>query len=330
MSQTFPLTQIVATDTDFSVCRRSVEALCRQRLVERVELMIVCPSAGTLGADPKLDGIFGKVTVVECPPTTSGTMVAAGIRAASGDYVMYVEEHNFPPENTVETLIETTSVPGRPAIGLGMLPANPGVVAWSHLYGQFGHAVAAIASGPVDRFGGHHAVYERDMLLRFDDRLETIMDNEAVLHEVLRRDGVTLWMCGEIVVPHVQVSKMREFMTHEFLSQRAYGAFRAQELGWGPGRKLIYTLGSPLIPFLRLKRSVGHVLRSGRAGLLPQIAPTMLLAFLWGTAGEVMGYLFGVSDAEKSARMDFELDRYAYTRDADRKAETGARTPESV
>ncbi|MEM8630068.1 MAG: hypothetical protein AAGF74_02410 [Pseudomonadota bacterium] len=321
MSSEPKLSMMLVTKDSYETSRRTIGCLLEQTVLGDIELVIVCPSRE--GLDPEMDEIeqFGCYQIVETGAAySSGQMVAAGIVAARAPGVMYLEEHNFPPPRVAEVAIRELVDNGRPAIGFPMVPANPGLVAWSHLFGQFATAVAPVKAGPVDRIGGHHAAYRKDALAPYQNNLTHVMDNEAVMHEDFRRRGVPMYMTEDVVIPHTQVSDFREYCRHEYLAQRIFGAARAKVLDWSLARRLIYAAGFPLIPFVRMGRSVWHIRRTGRTReLLPQILPVMLAANTCGAFGEALGYIFGDTEAMNADRMELELDRYAFVREEDRR-----------
>lgn len=311
---------ILVTDDTIQTIRRTLALMRAQTSADRVEMVIVCPSRDRLGLDPAEVEPFGACQVVETGQALStGHMQAAGVRAATTPAVFYVEEHNFPPANLVDAIIREVLEQDRPVVGFAMAAANPGVVSHAHLYGQFGPAVAPVASGPRTALAGHHTAYRRSILMEYDGCLTEMMSNEAVLHEALRRRGIELYMCADIVIPHVQVSRFFSYARTEFVSQRSYGAVRAGVQNWSWRRKLVYVAGSPLIPFLRVWRSLQDIRRTGRtAELAPRILPVMFAANVCGAVGEVTGYLFGLGARTAAARMAIELDRYAFVTDSDR------------
>ncbi len=199
-----------------------------------------------------------------------------------------------------------------------MMPENPGVIAWAHIFLQFGQVVAPLASGPTTRVGGHHVAYERDLLLSYGDNLESLMADESVLHRHLVPSGVEIYATGETVSGHAQISDLKNLMKLEFIGQRSYAATRVVVMEWSWFLRLAYTCGAPLIPFVRCARSLQHVFRAGRGKqLLPLIIPPMFIAALAGAAGEATGYLFGAGKDTLIQRLDIELDRFSYVNQTD-------------
>jgi hypothetical protein len=283
-------------------------------------LVIVCPSRERLNPVMQEVQQFGSYQIVETGVAlSSGQMIAEGVRAARAPAVFYIEEHNFPPPNTAEVAIRELIMNGRPAVGFPMVPANPGLVAWAHIYGQFGTVVAPVKPGPTRRCGGHHAAYRKNVLIEYGSYLTDVMNNEAVLHEDFERRGVEIYLSSDVVIPHVQVSDFATYVRHEYIAQRVFGAARARVMDWSLGRRLLYITGAPLIPIVRLLRSIGNIRRTGRTGeLLPQIIPVMLCANVSGAVGEAMGYIFGANAHHNSDRMEIELDRFAFVNETDR------------
>lgn len=316
------ISMAVATDDTYSTVQRTVSFLLKQTVVGDIELIVACPSAQRLSADVFELEQFGAYQIVERAGTVaSGQFMAAAIAAARAPAFMYVEEHNFPPPRTAEVAINELVHNEKPALGFGMLPSNPGIVAWSHLYGQFGTAVAPVISGATRRFGGHHAAYRTDLLLEYGDDLSDMMNNEAILHEDLRKRGIPMYLTSEVAIPHTQISDFLVLVRQDYLAQRVYAGARMQLMDWPVWRRIVYVCGAPLIPFKRVATAVYHMFRTRRAVriALPAI-PVMFVAHGAGAIGEALGYIFGADEAVNAQRMEIELDRYSFVSATDREA----------
>ncbi|MEL7461146.1 MAG: glycosyltransferase [Pseudomonadota bacterium] len=314
------LSVFMITDGDYSICARTVSYLAEQTIADQIEMIIVGPSEAQMAPDYGALAGFHSHRIVEFGTVGwIGEAAAAGIRAARAPYVVYAEEHGFPPPNWADVLVRTFEEGGHDGVGWAMMPANPGLVAWSHIYGQFGDAVAPVQSGPAIRLGPHHAAYRRDALLELGDDLAAAFGNEGALYPAFRKRGKTLYLTGETVTGHTQVSDLASFIRLEYIGQRVYASARMQVEDWPGWKRALYVAGAPLIPFVRVYRSIGHILRTGRGRqLLPQAALVLLVTCSAGTVGEVLGYLFGADDKLRADRMEIELDRYAFVKEGDR------------
>jgi hypothetical protein len=311
---------IMLTDDKYEVCRRTISYLLAQTVVDRIEFVLVGPSRDIMEVDEAELAPFHSFRIVEIGEVLStGHGLEAAVPVCSAELVAYAEEHGFPPPNLCEVLIRVAAETNYQAYGWSMLPSNPGWVSWAHIYGQFAEVVAPRPSGEVSRTGGHHTMYRRSLLMEYQGRLVDLFGHEAVLQEDLERRGIKLYLIGEVSSGHTQISSFWSYLHHEFVSQRGFAVARVRNLKWGWGRRLLYAAGSPLIPFLRVKRSLPFIRSTGRWNeLMPQIGLIMLAANSAGALGEALGYLTGHSDKAMSARAKIELDRYSHVRDADR------------
>lgn len=331
MEDRTPAVSVIAlTSETYEMCRRSIGYVARQTIVDQIEMVIVCKDRAELAEDREALAGFHSVKIVELAELDStGRALAEGVRQASAPIVFYVEEHNFFPPTLCEASVAEMERTGAPALGFAMLPANPGLVAWIHMYAQFGWVVDPVTPGFVDKLGGHHAAYRREILLDFGDDLAPLLGTENVLHEILHARGVRMYLTDQAVVPHVQISNYPNLLLHDFVSQRTYAAARMKTQGWSVMRRMVYAAGMPLLPFLRSVRILGHVIRTRRWRML---LPDALLLFfgvgIAGAAGEAMGYVFGYSNAAAAERFEIETHRYDFLRASDRDRLSDRQSPE--
>ena len=320
MSSPPVLSIFMITDDSYAKCARTISYLKRQTIADQIELVIVGPSREQIAPDYDDLSVFHSFKIVEMGDVGwVGKAAARAIEASSAKYVTYSEEHGFPPQEWAETIVRVFESGGYDAVGWGMAPANPGLVAWAHIYGQFGDAVAPLESGPATRLGAHHGAYRREVLLDYGDALPYAFGNEGVLYPDLVRRGKSLYLTGETVTGHTQISDFASYVRLEFIGMRIYAASRMLVSEWPLWKRLFYIASAPLIPFVRLWRSLGHIRRTGRGReLLPQVAFIILGANIAGALGEAIGYAIGADDKGRADRMEIELDRYAFVNESDR------------
>ncbi|MEO1238701.1 MAG: glycosyltransferase [Pseudomonadota bacterium] len=320
MASSPAISVFMITDHAFETCARTLSYLAKQTIADQIEMIIVGPSEAEIEPDYGVLSAFHSHRILEIGTVAwVGDAAATAIRAARGPYVVYAEEHGFPPPDWAEILVRTFEHGGYDAVGWGMMPANPGLVAWAHIYGQFGDAVAPLRSGLAQRMGPHHGAYRTASILELGEDLAEAFGNEGTLYPAFLKMGKTLYLTGETVTGHTQVSDLASYLRLEFIGQRVYAAARIKVEAWSPWKRAVYIAGSPLIPLVRLYRSIGHIRRTGRVRqLLPQAAVVILLANIAGAAGEALGYLVGANAKVRADRMEIELDRYAFVTGADR------------
>ena len=91
------LSVILLTPDSYDTIRRTVHCIRTQSIKDRIELVIVAPSALSLNVDPSEFHDFLQHRIVELGSIRSiGSAYAAGIRAASAPVVVLGEDHSYP------------------------------------------------------------------------------------------------------------------------------------------------------------------------------------------------------------------------------------------
>jgi hypothetical protein len=294
--------------------RRAISFLEKQTVREQIELVLVTSANLVFQLDEKQLESFGSHQLLRVAELTDpGQGFAAGIRGARAPVVAYVEEHSFPEPNWAQALLSAHEGPYA-AVGCSISNANPDTLcSWANLFEEFGPIVAPAASGVATYLGGHHTSYKRDLLLTYGDALPNLLDNETALHIDLRRRGHQLYLAGDAVSNHVNISQLRAYMRQDFVGQRSFAATRATAQNWSLAKRALYCLASPLIPLVRLFRILKEMRRARRAAqLLPQILFLLIPAIACGTIGETIGYIFGDSPSNIKLKAEAELDRFRF------------------
>jgi hypothetical protein len=301
--------------TSVADCRMVVRDLQRQTVRDRLEIIVVAPSEE--GLEPAdLEGFAAARIVVVPRVDSAGAAMATAVRAARAPLVTYAEEHSYFDVHWAERVIAAHEL-GYDAVGFAIENANPETLtSWAQLYGEFGPVVAPAASGEVAALSGHHVSYRTATLLAYGDLLEDVLENEAMLHIDLRARGHRLYLAGDAISHHVNISSPMAYFRMDFLGQRGFGACRARIAGWSWARRLLYACAMPLAPLVRGRRIVADIRRSGRTELLPRILAPISLALVAGAVGEMLGYLVGPGDAaQRRASPELERERYLGTTD---------------
>lgn len=291
-------------------CRLALKALCQQTIHDALEVILVTTDCS--GLDPACLERFARFRCLEVPSVSdSGSAMAAAVHAAQTPFVVYTEEHQWLDPRWAEVLVEAHTV-GHDIVGCAMENANPGWISWTHLYGQFGPAVAPVRSGPVPMLTGHHVSYRRSVLLEYGDLLSAVLEDESALFLDQRVRGRQLFMAGDAIAYHANISRLSALMRLDYLGQRTFASTRAQVGGWSLGRRLAYAAAAPLVPPLRIVRALRHVRRTGRGSeMLPMLLAPMICMTVAGAGGECLGYLLGRGRAANQ-RLSFELERQRY------------------
>jgi hypothetical protein len=312
---------VIATPDTCEVIRTTLSYLASQSSRASLEIVIVAPSRAQLKLEEtRLSEIlaeFARVQIVEVGAIRSiGRANAAGIRRATASLIALAEDHSFPDPQWATNLIRAHRGPWA-AVGPAVRNANPkSAVSWADLFIGYGPWLSPTSAREGDFLPGHNTSYKRDLLLGYGHRLEPMMEAETLLHWDLRKNGHRLYLEPSAQVAHTNFSLWRSWLPVQFYNGRLFAGARVRDMP--PWRRMLFVVGSPLIPLLRLWR-IWRGLESGehRRRFLSCIH-ALVIGLLMDGAGQLVGYAAGIGRAvDQVAR--FEFHRFQHIRDEDRR-----------
>ena len=185
---------VIVTDC-YQTIRKTIRHLRAQTVRDRLEIVIVAPSADKLGIVESELKDFLQVRVVEVRTIRSLCWARApGLREASAPLVALVESHSYPHPGWAEALIEAHRQPWA-AVGPAIGNANPGsMISWANLLLEYGPWLEPATAREIDHLPGHNSSYKRGILLDYGPELEAMLESESVLHWDLRAKGYRLYL----------------------------------------------------------------------------------------------------------------------------------------
>ena len=121
-------------------------------------------------------------------------------------------------------------------------------------------------AGVRDFLPGHNSSYKLVLLLEYGPELEGMLESETTLHSSLRQKGHQLYLEPGARISHLNYENLSVWIRTQYLSGRAFAADRSEH--WPSSRRLLYAVGGPLIPLVRLRRILGQM-REARRPLPP-------------------------------------------------------------
>ncbi|WP_411281021.1 glycosyltransferase family 2 protein [Gemmatimonas sp.] len=223
--------------------------------------------------------------------TTIPQMRALAIDAATAPTVAVIEDHVIVPERWAQQLVEARCGDVRAVGGALVNAATANTVDWAAFLCEYSHVLTPRPAGPVEWLMGNNTAYDRALL---QDCHQVVHAGrwEHVLHNELRRRGITLWNRPDIVVAHKKHYTVGEYTTQRFLYARAYAADRTQSSS--TVSRVSYGAASLALPVWLYARITSRVWRSGahRRELWQSLPLLALFVTAWGL-GEVIGAWFG-------------------------------------
>lgn len=304
------LSAIVIAGPQRERAERALGAVLSQQPAEEVEALLVdLAPAGT--APLRLPE---SVRVLRVPGGGWGEARTAAVRAASGAYVAFLEDHCVPAPGWATAVIGAHDE-GHDAVGYAFTSVNPQSY-WSRsgLLTDYGLWIAPLPRGPARYLPSNNVSYRRKVLEGLEDELGTVFSIDFNLHEELRRRGHDLFHEPDALVAHENFERLSSLCraNHEFC--RLLAANRAEAEAWSRRRRLLYgaaaPVGAPALKLVRLARALrgrGHW-RAFAVGL-----PVILTTFAAAAAGESLGYLAGRGNSERAV-LHWEVDAQRATR----------------
>jgi hypothetical protein len=303
------LSVVLPTSRGLANVARTVRALQAQTVRDRIELVIVAPNERITLDPADIDGFAGvQVIGIDKVTLSSNRARAAGIRVARAPIIALAEDHSFPEPGWAEALLAAHAEGNWAAVGPAVCNANPATaISWANLLLEYGPWINPAARGAADHLPGHNSSYRRDLLLAYGKKLEPLMESESILQWDLRRQGHRLLIEPAARTHHLNFSTLSGSIMLRFNGGRLFASMRSAE--WPLQKRLLYILGAPLIPLVRLGRSVAVLVQwPAQRRRLPRVLPVLAVMAVLDGLGELVGYATGPG-ASSSILGGIEFDR---------------------
>lgn len=308
----YDLSVVLATE-DARTIERTLASLRAQTGRDRLEVVLVSLSGEALRLESaQLEGFGGHQLVDAGAPLSLAAGRAFGVRAAHGRYVHIGETHAFPHPDWAERIIESFDERWS-AIVSGIENANPdGAISWANLLIDYGPWLTYRPAGEIESSPPYNTAFERSFALR---ALELTPDAFAPgydLAALFRRGGHRILFQPAATVAHVNVSLASHWLHQRFTAAQMHAGLRSGH--WSRSRRLVYVLGSPLIPAVLATRIAPFVVAARREWKLPFLtAPAILLGLVARATGEAAGFAFGADEKVAHRADSYELHKVRYT-----------------
>ncbi len=228
-------------------------------------------------------------------PKSIPALRAIGLLHARGDVLAMTEDHCLADPHWVENMLRAHESPHWVIGGAVENAATKRLIDWAVYFCEYGRYMLPVAPGPTDDLPGPNVSYKRAALERFRDLLEPATW-EPFWHWRLMSQGVQLINDPRLVIYHRKNFTFRGFMSERYYYARSFAGRRVA--GAPVVKRLLFTLGAPLLPPLLLARIVIRAWRKGRhrRELLLSLPYIVLFTLSW-SLGELIGYRCGAGDS---------------------------------
>jgi hypothetical protein len=314
--ETPAMSVVLPTPSDFASIATTVRHLGRQTIVARLELVVVAMDQPGFSLDQRACRDFLSCRMVHVQRASHGSASAAGARSARAPIVVFAEDHCFPEPGWAEALLQAYTGPEVAAAGPVFRNANPGtLVSWCDFAIGYGPWIAPGAAGDQPFLAGHNSSYRRTVLLELA-RLDDLLEAETVLHLELRSLGHRLVLAPGARAAHTNFGRGGVWLPVQYHCGRVFAAERSRH--WSPMKRAFYAAASPLIPWVRLFRAVGHLRRGDQARpSLTRLVPLLFAGLAADGLGQLVGYVAGEGGSPRYLT-GFEFRRVDHVPESDR------------
>jgi len=291
------LTVVVPAVNGWADLERCLAALEPERDEVALEVLVVDRCGEALRA--AVAGRFPWAQVVPvAPATTIPQMRAEAFDRATAPSVAVIEDHVLVPRGWARRLLAAR----RSARVVGGGVRNAATARWVDrvaFYCEYSHLLVALPAGPSAWLTGNNTVYDRALLAAHRDVYHAGRWEDH-LHAALRRAGVELVLCPDLVVDHRKHYTVVEYLSQRYLYARSFAGARLA--GASRARRALYGLAALGLPAVLLGRVGRRMAEAGRWRELPAALPLLaLFVAAWG-AGEAVGSWFGAGRSLERVR----------------------------
>jgi len=316
-SVTVPWLSVVLIAPDnFKIIAETLRYVSYQDIRNTIEIIIITESRDDLELDLSLLNLFYSYRVVKLGEITNvGQCLAKGFLNAKAEIVTYCEEHSYPQAGWARQIVESHDS-GYAAVGWSLVNNNPeSIVSVTNFYTSFGPWISPVGSSMRNILASHHITYKVEVLKKFSENLDKLLEQETVFLYFLGQRGYNFYLQSVAVSEHINMTRLSSYLYSEYIGGRLYAANIFMFGNWSRLRKLIYILGSPLRPLSRTFRVIINLKRTGCIiALLPRMLPILLLSVIIHSLGELVGYTFGAGNSYKQNK-SIELFRFRHMSD---------------
>jgi hypothetical protein len=304
------LSVILATDT-YTTIRSVIERARRQTIRDRIELVLVAPSADAVAPVADHRDEFAAIRVVDDPLHDLGKARAAGVHAATAEFVFIGETHSYPHPGCAEALMRHRDGPWT-IITPGFGNANPvSVWSWAGLLGDYGAWVEGRPAGEIFGIPIHNAAFRREALEAMGDRLARALSHSDEFQVTLRAAGHRAYFEPAARLDHANVASPWHWVKERFASGVMMANGRARR--WSLARRALYAAASPLIALVLFRRVLPGTWSTVRSRRLPMATVFWIgVGMIVKAAGELVGYAGAAEGAWKRRFHEYELHKLAY------------------
>lgn len=284
------LSVVVACTCEYRNVQPVLASLHGQAGAEGVEIIVVDGSEGPPTEPTERDPL--QRTMLRFPSGTPlPTLWGAGIAQAHGDVIAMMDASSVPDAQWITATLAAHESPALVVGGAVDPIPERGLVDWAAYFCEYGRFMRPLSAGVVSELPGNNMAFKRAALERGRRFVEPAFW-KTYWCRTLQREGVQLCAVPSMVTYDAKSYRLLPFLVRRYHHGRCFAGMRNREISGI--MRLLYFLGTPLLPVVSLLRIARPILQKRRY-LRPFLLslPASILAVVSWSVGEWCGYLAG-------------------------------------
>ncbi len=223
-------------------------------------------------------------------PLSVPALRSIGIKASKGDIIALLEDHCFPANDWIQTILSNHQKGYQVVGGAVENSLVERSIDWAVYFFEYSAFMNPISEGTTTSLPGNNVSYRRSAMKYFEDLLDQNLW-EFFWHKRLMKNEVLLYSTPDMIVYHNRPFHIMRFWHLSFI----HGCNHAVTgLSHSNLQKLLWVISTVFIPAILTFRISSRILRKQRyLKEFIKASPIILWFYIGWTAGEFMGTLTG-------------------------------------
>lgn len=285
-------------------CRERVAnalaSILAQNIVDQLEIIIL--ECGNLNNAPVKGSEHINVKISHFPKGVgAGQVRAEAMRMARAPFIAFLEEHAAVSQGWAEAILNAFDDDKWAAVGPWITNGNPECGISDTLSLCFYPFYEINPLRQEEKWlPFHNTAYRRNIIMKYNNELNTLLAPELLLQWRLRQDGYHLLLEPGMKIFHYYETDIFTMWHANHNAAQTFAANWSRLYSWSVWMRTIRIFGIPLMPLIRafklLRNLAKH--RPDQLGRYLKGLPVMLISHTADATGEFLGLLFGAGDAD--------------------------------
>ena len=289
---------IVASKNGHETIEECLKSIERQKGNHLLEIIVVTDNSKNDTSQIIIKRFPGVKLIVFARSTLIPDFWSAGIEAASGEIIAITIAQCVPTNNWISKIIESLNRSYSAVGGAIENSKTSSFIDWAVYFCRYSNYMPPFGEREVIDMAGDNAAYKREALEPYKEIIKRGFW-ENIVNAALITDELKILLTPDIVTVYKNSYGIISFLIQRFFHGYHYGNKRL--VPFPMITRFMFTLASPLIPFIHLYRIAQRVTNRNRhLRELILSLPILFIFLLCWSVGEYCGYISGIFKERES------------------------------